>query len=59
MKGPLFQNLVFCFIWRIITPKIKIQNYGSNGQIIGMYEAILDIAVAYILLHKLKHSYHN
>ena len=57
VHGPIFQNIVFCFIWRIITPKVLIQNLSWNGQALWMYEAILRFAVAYILLCKL--SYHN
>ena len=49
---PIFQNLVFCFIWRIITPRLKIQNLSLNDQAVWMYEAILWFAVAYILLCK-------
>ena len=50
MHGPIFHNLVFCFIWRIITPRMLIWNFGWNGQAVLMYEATLYIAVAYILL---------
>ena len=43
VDGHIFQNLVkFCFIWRIIKFRLK-------GQAIWMYEAILYIAVSYIL----------
>ena len=57
--GPIFQNLVFCFILRANTPKMHIQNFSWKGQTFWMYQAILYIAVAYILLCKLNYGYHN
>ena len=32
VHGPIFQNLVFYFIWSIITPKMWISNFRWNGQ---------------------------
>ena len=57
--GPIFQNLFFCFIWRIITPKMQIWNFIWNGQAIWMYKAILYIVAAYTLLCKLNYGNHN
>ena len=59
VHGPIFQNLVSCFIWWISTLTIYIKNFTWNGQAVLMYEAILYIAVAYILLCKLNYGYHN
>ena len=49
MLGHSFQNLVFCFIWRIITPKmyISLKFQLKQSQAVWVYEAILYIAVAY------------
>ena len=38
---------------------MQISNFSWNGPGIWMYEAILYIAVAYILLYKLNYGYHN
>ena len=57
VHSPIFQNLVPWFIWKIITPQILIQTFSWNSHAVLMYEAILYIAVAYILLCKLNYSY--
>ena len=38
---------------------MQIENFSWNAQAIWMYEAVLHIAVAYILLCKLYCGYHN
>ena len=43
-------SFLIWFIWRSITPKMYIWNFGWNGQAIWMYEANLYIAVARISL---------
>ena len=54
-----FSSLVILFILRTITPKMQIQNFSWKGQSVWMYQAILYIAAAYILLCKLNYGYHN
>ena len=59
VQGPILQNLVFFFIWRVITLNMQILNFGWNGQAVWIYKAILYIAAAYILLCKLNYDNHN
>ena len=59
VHGPIFQNLVLSFIWRIIIPKMSSKKFIWSGHIVLMYKTILYIAVAYILLCKLYYGYHN
>ena len=36
-----------------------IQNFSWNSEAVSTYQAVLYIAVAYILLYKLNYGYHN
>ena len=38
---------------------MQIQNFSWKGQTVWMYQAILYIAVAYVLLWKPNYDYHN
>ena len=54
-----FSKFSFLFYLKNHHFKDVISNFSWNGQAVPMYEAILCIAVSYILLCKLNHGYHN
>ena len=50
VHAPIFQNLVLCFIWRIINPKMLTYYFGWNGQTVWLCEAISYKVVAYKII---------
>ena len=59
VHGPIFQNSVLFHLKNHHSKSLNL-NLIWNGQAIWIYEAILYIAFAYILLcYKLNYGYHN
>ena len=57
--SPIFQNLVFSFMWKSIIKKMSISNFSWIGSAILILWAILYFRAAYALLYRLIMVYHK